>query len=333
MDNEGKSGLILKDNFGRQINYLRLAVTDRCNLRCNYCMPENGIPPIPHKEILSYEENLRLVNIFSDLGIKKLRITGGEPFVRKGLIDFIESIRKSNPYISIHITTNGTLIFQYLQKLKDLGINGINLSLDTFDKEKFRIITHMGNLDDVLRTLDKIIELQIPIKINTVVSNGFNADEIPDLAGVAKDKDIEVRFIEKMPFNGKSREVNFINADEIYEILKRSYPKMIRLNGNNSTANLFSISGFIGKIGIIESYTRSFCSTCNRIRITPSGMLKTCLYDDGVLDLREMLRADYSGEDIKQAVINCTNKRFADGFAAENSSKIQVKNSMAAIGG
>jgi molybdenum cofactor biosynthesis enzyme MoaA len=136
-----------------------------------------------------------------------------------------------------------------------------------------------------------------------------------------------------MPFNGKSKRINFINAKVIYEILKRSYPGMVRLNENHSTADLFSVPGFIGKIGIISSYTRSFCCTCNRIRITPNGMLKTCLYDNGVLDLREMLRINYSDDDIKGAVINCVNKRFVNGFAAENASKIHVKNSMAAIGG
>jgi molybdenum cofactor biosynthesis protein A len=333
MDKEGKSGFVLKDNFGRQINYLRLAVTDRCNLRCSYCMPEEGILSIPHKEILSYEECLRLINIFSALGINKLRITGGEPFVRKGLINFIESVRKSSLYLSILITTNGTLIFPYLRKLKDFGISGINLSLDTLNKEKFRIITQRDNLSDVLRTLKEITKLQIPLKINTVVSNDFNIDEINDLAGIAKNKNIEVRFIEKMPFDGKSSEVNFISAKKLYEILKSLYPGMTRIDENNSTANLFSIPGFIGKIGIIESYTRSFCSTCNRIRITPNGILKTCLYDNGVLDLREMLRANYSDDDIKEAVINCVNKRFVNGFAVEASSKIQVKNSMAAIGG
>ncbi len=334
MDDSGKANpLLLKDNFGRVINYLRLAITDRCNLRCIYCMPEEGMPLISHREILTYEEYLRLINIFLNLGINKLRITGGEPFVRKGLITFIESIKKLNPTLSIHITTNGTLIFPYLQKLKDLVINGINLSIDTLNKDKFKIITQRELLSDVLKTLDEIINLHIPVKVNTVVSKYFNVDEIPDLASIAKDENIEVRFIEKMPFDGKSNSIKIVNAKEILAILQKAYPGIIQLNKNDSTADLFSIPGFKGRIGIIASYSRSFCNTCNRIRITPTGMLKTCLYDNGVLDLREMLRTNYSDKEIKETVINCINKRFKNGFEVENASNIRIKNSMAAIGG
>ena len=333
MDISGNNDSLLKDNFGRVINYLRLAVTDRCNLRCQYCMPENRITSVSHKEILTFEECLRLIGIFSNLGINKLRITGGEPFVRKGLINFIESIRRLNPSLSIYITTNGVLISQYLQKLKELGINGINLSLDTLDKEKFRIITLKDLLNSVVETLNEIIKLQIPLKINTVVSKNLNKNEIPDIASIAKHENIEVRFIEKMPFNGKDSSVDFITDKEILEMLQIAYPGITQLEGNNSTADLYSIPGFKGKIGIIGSYTRSFCSNCNRIRITPQGMLKTCLYDNGVLNLIEMLRTNYSDSEIKEAIINCVNKKFLNGFEAECNSEIKVKNSMSAIGG
>ena len=333
MDILGKTSSLLKDNFGRIINYLRLAVTDRCNLRCLYCMPEEGVTSIFHKEILSYEEFLRLIDIFSNLGINKLRITGGEPFARKGLINFIESIRGLNSSLSIYITTNGVLISQYLQRLKELNINGINLSLDTLNKEKFRIITQRDLLNNVLETLEEIIKLQIPLKINTVVSKNSNINEITKIAGIANHENIEVRFIEKMPFDGKSSEVDFVTDKEIFEILQKAYPGIIKLEGNNSTADLYSIPGFRGKVGIIGSYTRSFCSSCNRIRITPQGMLKTCLYDNGVLDLREMLRTSYSDDEIKEAIISCVNKKYKNGFEVETVSEIKVKNSMSAIGG
>ena len=322
----------LKDNYGRIIDYLRLAVTDRCNLRCQYCMPEEGIQSVLHDQILTYEEALRLINIFSGLGIKKLRITGGEPFVRKGLIKFIESVSKLNSAPAIHITTNGVLLRQYLSALKELGISGINLSLDTLDKEKFKSITKRDFLSEVLKTLYEIINLKIPVKINTVVSEDFNTDEISNIAAIAKDKDVEVRFIEQMPFNGKSRSIKFISSREILSILQKTFNEVIPLY-SNSTANLFSIPGFKGKIGLIQSYSRLFCNSCNRIRITSTGMLKTCLYDNGVLDLREMLRINYSDYEIKEAIIDCVNRKFKNGFEAENILKVRLKNSMASIGG
>ena len=334
MDNSGKSGTaLLKDSFGRKINYLRLAVTDRCNLRCFYCMPDEGIKSISHNEILTYEETLRLINIFSGLGINKLRITGGEPFVRKGLINFIESVVNSNPSISTFITTNGVLIFPYLSKLKELGIKGINLSLDTLNQDKFKLITKRNSFPDVINTLYEIIRLKIPVKINTVVSKDFNIDEIKDIAFLSKDKNIEVRFIEQMPFNGKDNSIKFTGEKEILAILQRNFPGIVKLNNNNSTADLFFIPGFKGKIGIIGSYSRSFCDTCNRIRLKPSGMLKTCLYDNGVLDLREMVRTNYRDDEIKKVIIDSVNKKLKNGFDAENTSNYSVKNSMATIGG
>lgn len=334
MDSPGKADQTsLNDNHGRKIDYLRLAVTDRCNLRCFYCMPEEGIKSISHHEILTYEETLRLISIFSELGINKLRITGGEPFVRKGLINFIETAVKSNPLISTFITTNGTLIYPYLSKLKEIGIKGINLSLDTLNEEKFKLITNRNSLPDVLKTLYGIIKLQIPVKINTVVSRDFNIDEIKNIAALSKDENIEIRFIEQMPFNGKDNSIEFTGEEEILAMLQRYFPGIVRLNNNNSTAKLFSIPGFKGKVGIIGSYSRSFCSTCNRIRLTPSGMLKTCLYDNGVLNLREMIRIHYEDYEIKEAIINSVNKKLKNGFDAENASNYIVKNSMASIGG
>jgi GTP 3',8-cyclase len=333
MDNPGKAGpFLLKDNFGRIINYLRLAVTDRCNLRCFYCMPEEGIKYVSHSEILTYEESSRLISIFSDLGVNKLRITGGEPFVRKGLIDFMHSVLKSLPLISFYITTNGILTYQFLDMLKEIGIKGINLSLDTLNKDKFKSIAKKDLLNEVLKTLERIIEIQIPLKINTVVLKGFNTDEIKDIASLVKNENIEVRFIEQMPFNGKNNSINFSTAEEILTILHKIFPEIMPLN-NNSTADLFSIPGYKGRIGIIGSYSRTFCNTCNRIRITPDGRLKTCLYDNGVLDLREMLRGNYSDTEIKNAIIGCVNKKFKNGFDTENTLKFSIKNSMAKIGG
>ena len=329
----GNPDLSLKDNFGRIINYLRFSVTDRCNLRCLYCMPDEGIPSVSHKEILTYEEALKLIKIFCELGINKVRFTGGEPFVRKGFIDFLESIAKSYTALSIYITTNGVLTFPYLSELKKIGIKGINLSLDTLNEEKFKLISKRDFLKDILTSLNEMFRLEIPVKINTVVIKDFNTDELTAIAAIAKDKSIEVRFIEQMPFNGKSNSIKFISAREILNILQEAYTGMVNLPCNNSTADLFSIPGFKGKIGIIGSYSRTFCNSCNRIRITPTGILKTCLYDNSSLNLRDMLRTNYSNTDIKEAIINNINEKFNNGFESENASRLSIKNSMAIIGG
>ena len=199
---------MLVDNHGREINYLRLAVTDRCNLRCFYCMPENGIKYVNRKDLLSYEEMHRLVRVMGDQGISKVRITGGEPFVRKGMLEFLESISTLDTINDIHITTNGTFTHDYIPKLEEIGIKSINLSLDSLDKQRFFNITRRDEFDTVFKTLEMLIDSRIDVKINMVVMEGRNIEDILPMIELTKDRNVSVRFIEEMPFNGTQGQGN-----------------------------------------------------------------------------------------------------------------------------
>ena len=326
------------DNHGRPLNYLRLSVTDRCNLRCTYCMPEEGINYLPRNEILSYEEMERLIRLLARMGVTKVRITGGEPFVRKGLMDFLRRINANQGIEEIHITTNGVLTEQHVPELNHIGIAGINLSLDTMDRKHFIDITRRDEFDRVMATFHKILEYNIPLKVNAVVMGSMNSDQIVPLAKLTKEFAIEMRYIEEMPFNGQTNEIPNLrwNARQILHELNQSFAGMRQLPDKpSSTSMIYEIPGHKGNVGIIAGFSRLFCATCNRLRITAKGMLKTCLYDDGVLDLKEMVRAGLSDEAIQNAILECVGNRFKDGFEAQRSTTRQgaVSESMSEIGG
>lgn len=333
-----KSGTTIFDNHGRPINYLRLAVTDRCNLRCFYCMPASGIHYLPKKELLSYEEMERLIDILGDLGISKIRITGGEPFLRKDLIRFLGRISKKEPIQKISITTNGVLTEKYIPQLKDLGINSINLSLDTLDKDRFFRITRRDEFATVERTLNKLIENNFDLKINMVVMEGQNTQDIIPIAKLAKDLNIGVRFIEEMPFNGVGKIGKGLNWNHhhIRKVLADEFDSLVESpNEPGSTSQNFSVKGFKGNLGIIAAYSRTFCGSCNRIRISSQGLLKTCLYDDGVLNLRDIMRNGQDDNFIRDQFLNAFSRRAIDGFEAERNRKKspEIKESMSTIGG
>jgi cyclic pyranopterin phosphate synthase len=323
----------LVDNHSRQITYLRLSITDRCNLRCRYCRPEEGVPFIPHGEILSFEELERITTIFCALGVDKVRVTGGEPFARKGCLPFLQKLKAMPGLRALHITTNGVETGQFLDALAELGISGINLSLDTLERQRFLNITRRDNLEDVLQTLHAIIERRIPLKINSVVLADTSDEEMLRLAALARQHPITLRFIEKMPFSGITRPVKLVNG-HLLQRLQSLFPTMEECSQNYpSTARIFSLPDYRGAIGIIQGYSRFFCSTCNKVRITPTGMLKTCLYDNGVLDLKEMLRAGADNGQIEAAIINCIRKRCINGHEAELLANRGQEPSMASIGG
>ncbi len=323
----------LLDNHGRRISYLRLAITDRCNLRCRYCRPEKGVPFIPHDEILSLEELERLVSIFGSLGINKLRVTGGEPFSRKSCMPFLARLKKINGIESLYITTNGVKTANYLDELADIGLNGINLSLDTLDQKRFWKITRRDYLDSVLQILHGALDRKIPLKVNSVVLADTSDAEILQLAQLAKDFPITLRFIERMPFSGSTRKEKINNGD-IYQRLKSLFPGLQESKTQSpTTARIFSLSGYKGKLGLIQGYSRLFCATCNKVRVTPAGMLKTCLYDNGVLNLKKLLRNSSTDQEIKNAVIECIQNRFPNGHEAERLSNRTTEPSMAKIGG
>lgn len=326
---------MLIDNHGRPINYLRLAVTDRCNLRCFYCMPHEGIDFLPKTHLLSFEEMLRLIEILAEMGVSKVRITGGEPFVRKELMAFLWKISEIEGIQKINLTTNGVLTAPYIPELKQLGISSINLSLDSLDRKRFFEMTRRDELPNVLKTFDTILENDIPLKINSVMMAGKNEDDIFSLVDLAKKHPIGVRFIEEMPFNGEGEKPEyFMSYKKIIETIKTKYPTLYKIDDEaNSTSYNYKIDGFEGTIGVIAAFSRTFCGTCNRLRITPTGDFKTCLYADSEMNLRDMIRAGLSNEDIKEKLQESILHRAKDGFEAEKARKTSVSESMTTIGG
>lgn len=328
----------LFDNHGRLINYVRLAVTDRCNLRCFYCMPEEGIHYIPKNDLLSYEEMLRLMCVLADLGIEKVRITGGEPFVRRDMMDFLRALRQITGIRKINITTNGTLTAPLIPELKALHIDSVNLSLDTLNRDRFYQITRRDAFDTVMETFHLLIQHEIPTKINAVVMEEKNIEDLIPMVELTRQYPVSVRFIEEMPFNGEGAHYQTLkwHHHAILDHLKTAFPDIYKIpDPPHSTSYNYQIPGHQGTVGIIAAYTRTFCGTCNRIRITPQGGLKTCLYDDGIFNLRDLLRAGASDEELKTSLLEALNHRAKDGWEAERNRTfgMPVQESMATIGG
>lgn len=323
----------LIDPFGRQLDYLRLSITERCNLRCSYCMPSQGVPLKPREYILSFEEMHRLVKIFLELGIKKIRITGGEPFVRKGAFDFIKSINDYRQLKSINLTTNGVFIADYLPEMKNLKLDSLNISLDSLDRETFKKITLRDEFDVVYENIFKSVDLGIRTKINVVLLAGVNEQELPAFAKLTKDNPLEVRFIEAMPFNGDTFDENIIYANQMIDILKKEFELIEQPRIKNSTSRMFCIPGYKGKIGFIEGFSRTFCGSCNRLRITADGMFKTCLYDRVAVNFKELLRENKLDQEIINAILDAVSHRAKDGFESQKRAKPVYNLSMAQIGG
>ncbi|MFY0627185.1 MAG: GTP 3',8-cyclase MoaA [Reichenbachiella sp.] len=328
---------MLLDKWGRQMDYLRIAITDRCNLRCFYCMPEAGITYMPKTELLTYEEVNRLATIFCSLGVNKIRITGGEPFLRRDLMSFLKELRKTKGLQQLHITTNGVLTTPHIKDFKKIGIDGVNLSLDSLNKENFERITRRDEFETVMNCLNELIAHEIPTKINTVVMNNSNTEEICNIAQLAENKNIDVRFIEEMPFNGSNLAQNQIwNHQDILEELKNKFPLIHPVESNpTEPATKYQIPNFEGKIGIIPAYTRTFCGSCNRIRLTAKGTIKNCLYDEGVLDLKNILRGGASDNEIRNMLLTTVQKKEKNGLIAEANRKVDktISSSMSEIGG
>ncbi len=340
MRGRGNPGCVTKmitDNFGRNIHYLRLAVTDRCNLRCTYCMPAGVLQWLLGKELMRYEEMLRLCRLLVTMGIDKIRITGGEPFVRKDLMPFLYQLAEIGGLKELTLTTNGLLTEKYVPGLKQLGVKAVNLSLDTLDPGRFRQIARRDGVDKVLATMYRLLEQDIDVKINAVVMEGKNIEDIVPLVLLTKTLPVSVRFIEEMPFNGGGGPVPLKwDAVQMLRHIKMYFPDMERTaDPAHATSSNYKIPGFTGSLGIIAGYTRSFCGSCNRIRITPAGILRTCLYSSGGLDLKQAMRAGAADAEIEQLIINALLKKPEDGWAAQDIPEVAriPYESMAAIGG
>jgi GTP 3',8-cyclase len=302
-----KSNLI--DNYGRIAKKLRVSVTDRCNMRCGYCMPKNNTKWFDSTEVLSFEEIIRLSSIFANLGVEKIRITGGEPLVRPLIENLIKSIAKIPHIKSIGLTTNGLLLSDRVKKLKSSGLNSVNISLDSFKEDRFKMMTGINGLDKVISSIQKAKDAGFDVKINTVVVRGWNDDEVVEFANFARHTGITVRFIEFMPLDGTGiwRSDLVFSKKEMIDKLESNIGKVFPVSEQqiSAPAKLYSFSDRIGTVGFIPSVTEPFCNQCDRIRLTSDGRFLTCLFERPGYDIKSYLRRGASDEELSQCLIHC----------------------------
>jgi len=298
-------------------------------------MPEEGMQFASRKDLLSLEEMYLLVAIFCSMGVSKVRITGGEPFVRNGIMPFLENISALEGLDEITITTNATLTGKYIQQLKAFGIRKINISLDSLNKERFYTITRRDSFETVYSTIFTLLSEGFDIKLNCVLSASKNVDDIIPFIELTKAYPLSVRFLEEMPFNGSAsfEDVNW-NYKDIYNHISQHYDEVITLeNGTSSTSINYAIPGYKGTFGIIPAFSRTFCGTCNRIRLSATGELRTCLYGAPAANLRDALRNGADEKAIKEIILEAVSGRLRDGFAAEAMNMKTVHDSMSVLGG
>lgn len=315
------------DNYNRRINYLRVSVTELCNLRCRYCMPEEGITKRNHEEMMTAEETLMAIKAAAELGINKIRITGGEPLVKRGIVKLCDAISKISGINEVCITTNGILLPQMATDLKAAGVDRLNISLDTLNPEKFHYITRIGQLQDVLDGMEAAEKAGFEnTKINCVLMGGFNDDEIEDFVNITREKPIEVRFIELMPIGGGIGfdKQQFVSCEEV---LKR-VPELESLDKEEGVAKLYQLPGAPGRVGLIRPISCEFCEGCNKIRLTADGKIKPCLHSDQEIALKGLMQ-DEMTETLKKAILEKPERR--EELDADNPS--QAGRDMNQIGG
>jgi cyclic pyranopterin phosphate synthase len=300
-------------------------------------MPEKGIDIVNRKELLSYKEMYRITRVLSELGVDKIRLTGGEPFVRKDFVNFLESLSFNENLKEINITTNGALIANHIPLLEKIKINAVNLSIDSLDRKRFFEITRRDVFPQVWETYQQLLRSNVSLKLNVVIQSGVNTQEINDFIELTKNDKVSVRFIEEMPFNGKGiRQVKEVwDYNRILNEITLQYKKISPVQASrSSTSKNFRVEGYQGTFGIIPAFTRTICNDCNRIRITATGLFKNCLFDDGVFNLKAFIRKGASDDDLKELFIATVQQKPLNGFVAEaNRKKGKVSESMSTIGG
>ena len=279
---------MLIDQFGRKINYLRISVTQRCNFRCLYCMPKIPFNHQPKENLLSFEELFLFVKVAIDEGIEKIRITGGEPLLRKDLSVFIKMINDYKKDLDLAITTNGFLLKDFAKDLKDAGLKRLNISLDTLESKKAKILAQKDVLDSVLAGIDEALSVGLKVKLNTVVLKGLNDDELIPLLEFAKSKNIQIRFIEFMENIHAYGKLQGLKRDEIIQILSQKYQVKLIKKAEKAPVSIYSADGY--EFGIIDPHSHEFCDSCNRIRLSAEGLLIPCLYFDEALNIKEAVR-------------------------------------------
>lgn len=299
----------LTDAFSREHDYLRISITERCNLRCLYCMPEEGVSLSPPAHLLTTPEITYLSSLFVSQGVTKIRLTGGEPTIRRDILPLMHNIGalRRNGLKELCLTTNGITLFRKLDSMVEAGLTGVNLSLDTLDQFQFQIMTRRKGFEAVMKSIDRILEMNalgagIKLKINCVVMRGVNEREILPFVEMGREKDVEVRFIEYMPFDGnKWSKGKMLGYREMLQIIRANYSSLRKVqDGKNETSKTFEVPGFVGRIGFITSMTENFCGSCNRLRITSDGNLKVCLFGNAEVSLRDLLRKGNDGDPIDE---------------------------------
>lgn len=324
----------LVDQYGRVIDYLRVSITDLCNFRCIYCRPPEGVKLISHDQILRYEEILTIVSAAQEMGISKIRVTGGEPLVRRGVVDFIARLTRLAGIRDVGLTTNGARLGGMARDLKEAGLSRINISLDSLRRETFRQITGNDKLEQVLAGIEKALELGFqPVKINVVLLAGINEADVPEFARLALDRPLDIRFIERMPFG--SDEVpgspDPFSAGDVVGTIERYLGKLHpeKRQPSDGPATMFRLAGAKGRIGIIDPITGHFCGTCNRLRLTARGTLRPCLLGPTEIDIKTALRSGASREEIAGTIMDAVAAKPGGNCARSN----PMNDTMNLIGG
>ena len=334
----------LQDQFGRTFDYVRIAVTEKCNLRCTYCMPEEGVDFKRGDQILQADEIIRVIGALARMGIKKVRFTGGEPLVRKDIVKLVDGAANTPGIKAVHLTTNGILFSRYAKNLLAAGLTGVNISLDSLDADKFQRITRRTGVEKVLDSIRLALDLGFPrVKVNVVLMRGFNEDELPAFCELTKDLAVTVRFIEFMPFDAhqiwESGE-HFASAENMVDRMKTMYPDIMDSSGTRTEHHIFQVPGYAGKIAVIPAFTRSLCGNCSRIRLTADGSIRNCLYSDEEYDLKSVIRTSEGDDSIIDTFRQAFAEKARDGFEAKKRSAVKRINisdigrvSMTQIGG
>ena len=296
---------MLIDPFNRIISYVRISITDRCNLRCRYCV-DGSFPFVPHDQILRYEEIIKFVTIAAQMGVTKVRLTGGEPLVRKNIVSLFHDLARIEGIKDISLTTNGVFLGDMMEELKEAGLKRVNVSLDTLKKDRFTSITGIDAFDQVIKSIKKAIHMGMnPIKINVVVIRGFNDDEVVDFADIAEKFGVDVRFIEFMPFGESDLwdSSKSVPSEHVERLIREHHRLLPSPQSNGGPARMFRFDEGKGRIGFISPVSSHICSECNRIRLTADGMIRPCLFSDTYYNIRDLLRSNASDAEIRERII------------------------------
>ncbi|XP_068751753.1 molybdenum cofactor biosynthesis protein 1-like [Montipora capricornis] len=295
----------LSDKFGRHHTYLRISLTERCNLRCQYCMPEEGVQLSQNNELLTTEEIITLAKLFVKEGVDKIRLTGGEPLIRKDIVELCAELSRLDGLQTLAMTTNAVTLKRKLPQLRKAGLKSINISLDTLEPQKFEFLTRRKGWHKVMESIDCALELGFhPLKLNCVVMRGLNEDEVCNFVALTQDKPLDVRFLEYMPFDGnKWNFKKLVSYTEILDRISQRWPDVAKLSNHpNDTSKAYKVPGFAGQIGFVTSMSEHFCGGCNRLRITADGNLKVCLFGNAEVSLRDALRAGTDEEEMLEII-------------------------------